>query len=91
MPLSDDDYNRHSTYYGLYSAAQTARVTELLEGLGVRFEFVAHLQPEEQLRAWNAWDPAASEPREGHDLFIHDDDIETVGMRIVELYPERGS
>jgi len=43
-PLSDDDYNRHSTYFGVYSAAQAVRVSDLLESLGVRYEFV----PEEQ-------------------------------------------
>ena len=40
MPLSDEDYNRHSTYFGVYSASQAARVSELLKSLGVRFEFV---------------------------------------------------
>ena len=60
--LSDDDYTRHSTYFGVYSASQAARVSELLESLGVRFEFVREEQDEERLKAWTAWDPAASNP-----------------------------
>jgi hypothetical protein len=39
MPLSDYDYNHHSTYFGVWSTAQAARVSELLESLGVRYEF----------------------------------------------------
>jgi hypothetical protein len=89
MPLSDDDYNRHSTYFGVFSAPQAARVRELLNSLGVRFEFVREEQDEERLRAWSAWDASAANPREGHELFIHANDVEKVGNRIVEMYPER--
>ena len=89
MPLSDDDYNRHSTYYGVYSAAQAARVSELLESLTVRYEFVIEEQDEERLKAWTAWDSTALKPSEGHELFIHSDDLDRVGTRIVEMYPER--
>jgi hypothetical protein len=89
MPLSDEDYNRHSTYFGVYSASQAARVAELLDTLGVRYEFIREDQDEEQLKAWTAWDPAASNPREGHELFIHSDDLDKVGTKIVEMYPER--
>ena len=56
MPLSDDDYNHHSAYFGVWSAAQTARVSELLESLGVRYKFVVEVQSEERLRNWTAWD-----------------------------------
>jgi len=89
MPLSDNDYNRCSTYFGVYSASQAARVSELLESLGVRFEFVRQEQDEERLKAWTAWDPNASNPREDHELFIHSDDLDTVGTKIVDMYPER--
>jgi len=89
MPLSDEDYNRHSTYFGVYSASQAARVAELLEGLGVRFEFVRQEQDEALLRVWTAWDPAATNPREGHELFIRSNDLDKVGTRIVEMFPER--
>jgi len=88
-PLSDNDYNRHSTYFGVYSAAQAARLSDVLESLGVRYEFVPEEQDEERLRAWTAWDPTAAKPHEGHELFIHSDDLDKVGTRIVEMYPER--
>ena len=91
MPLSDDDYNHHSMYFGVWSAAQAARVSDLLDGLGVRYEFIIEEQSEERLRAWTAWDPAGTDPHAGHELFIHDDDIEKIGTRIVELFPERRS
>jgi hypothetical protein len=89
MSLSDEDYKRRSTYFGVYSASQVARVSELLESLGVRFEFVRQEQDEERLKAWTAWDPNASNPREGHELFIHSDDLDTVGTKIADMYPER--
>jgi hypothetical protein len=88
-PLSDEDYNRHSTYFGVYSAAQAARLSALLESLDVRYEFVIEEQSEQRLRDWTAWDPAAAKPREGHELFIHSDDLDKVGTKIVEMYPER--
>jgi hypothetical protein len=89
MPLSDEDYNRHSTYFGVWSAAQAARVSELLDSLGVRYEFVIEEQSEERLRAWSAWDSTSSKPNDGYELYIHSDDLGKVGTRIVELYPER--
>jgi hypothetical protein len=89
MPLSDDDYNHHSTYFGVWSTAQAARVSELLKSLGVRYEFIIEEQSEERLREWTAWDPTSASPREGHELFIHSDDLDKVGTRIVEMYPER--
>jgi hypothetical protein len=89
MALSDDDYNRHSTYFGVYSASQAACVSELLDSLGVRYEFVREEQDEEWLKAWIAWDSTASNPHEGHELFIHSDDLDKVGTRIIEMYPER--
>ena len=89
MKLSDHDYNRRSAYFGVYSASQATRVSELLLSLDVRFEFVVHEQDEERLRDWTAWDPDAASPHEGHELFIHSDDVKKVGTRIVEMYPER--
>jgi hypothetical protein len=89
MSLSDDDYNRHSTYFGVFSASQAVDVSELLERLGVRFEFVRQEQDEARLRAWFAWDANSPNPREGHELFIHSDDLDTVGTSIVDTYPER--
>jgi hypothetical protein len=88
-PLSDDDYSRHSTYFGVYSAAQAARLADLFESLAVRYEFIVEDKDEERLRAWVAWDPTAAKPFEGHELFIHSDDLAKVGTKIVEMYPER--
>jgi hypothetical protein len=87
MNLSDDDYDRRSTYFGVYSETQAARLAELLESLGVRYKFTLEDQDEERLRAWKAWDPTVSKPHEGHELYIHDDDLVKVGTRIVEMYP----
>jgi hypothetical protein len=89
MPLSDDEYNRDSTYFGVWSAAQAARISGLLDSLGVRYEFLVEQQSEERLREWTAWDPANAKPHDGYELYIHSDDLEKVGTRIVELYPER--
>jgi hypothetical protein len=91
MPLSDDAYNRHSTYFGVFSAAQATRVSELLEGLGVRYEFIFDKQSEERLSSWGAYDPTASDRHVGHELFIHDDDVGVVGSKIVDMYPGSGS
>jgi hypothetical protein len=89
MSPSEDDCDRHSIYFGVYSALQAERVSELLQGLGVRYEFIRQEQDEERLKAWAAWNPTASNPREGHELFIHSDDLDKVGTKIVEMYPER--
>ena len=89
MSLSDDDYNRHSTYFGAYSASQAGRVSRLLNNLSVRYEFIRQEQNEERLKAWAAWDPSAAKPHEGHELFIHSDDLDKVGTKIVEMYPEK--
>ena len=89
MSLSDDDYNRRSTYFGVFSATQAKRVTELLDGLGVRYEFTIDPQDEKRLRAWSAWDPTAVNPHDGHELMIHSHDLNKVGTQIVDLYPER--
>ena len=89
MPLSDDDYDLRSTYFGVFSAAQAKRVAELLDSLGVRYEFTIDPQDEERLRAWSAWDPAAANPHDGHELMIHSRDLDQLGTQIVDLYPER--
>ena len=88
-PLSDDDYNRHSTYFGVYSAAQARRVADLLEDLGVRYKFICEEQDKERPKAWAAWDPTAAKPHEGNELFIHSDDLDKIGTKIVDMYPER--
>jgi hypothetical protein len=89
MALSNEDYNRHSTYFGVFSAPQAVHVSCVLDSLGVRYEFVPEGQSEERLRAWSAWDPSAAKPNEGHELFIHSDDLDKVGTTIIDMYPER--
>jgi hypothetical protein len=87
--LLSDDYKRHSTYFGVYSAAQARRVSDLLNSLNIRYRFVPEQQDEGRLRAWTAWDPAAKNPNEGHELYIHTEDLDKVGTKIVQMYPER--
>ncbi len=89
MPLSDEDHNKHSTYFGVWSKAQADTLSQLLSTLDVRFEFIIEAQSEERLRAWNAWDPTNSNPFQGYELFIHKDDLDKVGTHIVDLYPDR--
>lgn len=89
MPVSDDDYRHHCTYFGLFSAEQRARVSAMLESLNVRYEFLVQDEAEERLREWMAWDPTAVKPHEGHELFIHSADLEKLGTAIIEMYPER--
>ena len=87
--LSDDEYAHRATYFGVFPAAQAARISQMLDGLAVRYEFVVQVQSEERLRAWMAWASDGAVPHHGHELFIHSDDLDTVGERILELYPER--
>ena len=63
-PLSDEDDNRHSTYFGVWSAVQASLVSELLDSLGVRYAFLIEEQSEERLRAWMAWDLTAARPND---------------------------
>ena len=78
-----------STYFGVWSAAKLAVVSELLSSLGVRFGSVPGRYTEEALREWEAWDPAAADPFIGYDLWLRSDDLEKVGYSIVERFPER--
>src|SRR5437588_7950512 len=82
---SDDPW----TYFGVWSAAQIARVSQLLKDTGAEFRIDIEEQSEERLKEWTAWAPAAKNPREGHELWIHARDLDKVGTKIVEMYPER--
>jgi hypothetical protein len=77
------------TYFGLFSSKQRAEVTELLTGLRVRFTFHEANETEERLRAWSAWDDSPSQTLVGHELFVNSSDLDTLGTKLVELYPER--
>jgi hypothetical protein len=85
VSASDDPW----TYFGVYSAAQIARVSQLLKDLGAEFRVDIEEQSEDRLKAWTAWDPSAEKPNEGHELWIHTRDLDKVGTKIVEMYPER--
>jgi len=85
-PFSDAE---PSTYFGLWSATQRAKVSELLSRLGVRFSFVQVEESEERLRDWTAWDESSATTHIGHELFIRSDDLGILGTQLVDLFPER--
>lgn len=78
-----------STYFGLWSNAKYFEVASLLKSLSVRFYRVEAQYDEAHLREWFAWDPTSASPYTGQELFIHSDDLEKVGSKIVEKFPER--
>jgi len=77
------------TYFGLWSGRDIQKVSVLLTSIEARFETFQRDETEERLKDWCAWDPAASNPNTGFDLYIHDEDLEKVGYKIVEMFPER--
>src|SRR5262249_54868714 len=83
MPQED------TTYFGLFSGAQRANVITLLEGLRVRYTFQEVRETEERLRAWTAWDDSSSAALVGYELFVNNADLDKLGTKLVELYPER--
>jgi hypothetical protein len=64
-------------------------VIELLASLGVRSKFLAVQASEERLRAWTAWDESSATTHEGFELWICSLDLDKLGTKLVELYPER--
>jgi hypothetical protein len=50
--MVDDSWD----YFGLWSAAGIAKLSNLLDSLGVRFEVTECVETEEVLREWCAWD-----------------------------------
>ena len=78
-----------TTYFGLFSGRQKAEVIKLLEALRVRFTFYEVTETEERLRAWTAWDDSSSGSLVGYELFVSDADLDRLGTKLVELYPER--
>lgn len=83
------EFEEPSTYFGLYSANQRDAVIALLSDLGVRFEFTEVQETEERLRSWTAWDASSSGSLTGYELFVTSADVEKLGTKLVELYPER--
>ena len=78
-----------ATYFGLFSANQHAEVIRLLDGLRIRYTFEKVNETDERLRAWTAWDDSSSASLVGYDLFVNSADLDRLGTKLVELYPER--
>lgn len=84
-----DRFFDETTYFGLWSGAQRARVAQLLSSLGVRFEFQEVEESEKRLRAWCAWDETSARTLTGYELSIYKADLDKLGTKLVELFPER--
>jgi hypothetical protein len=89
-PEEERDLYPDETYFGLYSDNQRAEVEDFLSALGIRFSFLPTEESEERLRAWSAWDESSALTHKGNDLWICFDDLETLGTKFVERFPERG-
>lgn len=83
------DGKRAVTYFGMYSFAQRARVSDLLVSLDVRFYLEPHITTKNLAEEWIAWDSASPNPMECYDLWVHSVDFDRVGTHIGDLYPER--
>jgi hypothetical protein len=88
MPMTSESSDE-TTYFGLWSSDQRTRVAELLSSLGVQFDFIEVQESEERLRAWTAWDESSVHALIGYELFIHTADLDKLGTRLVEVFPER--
>lgn len=81
--------NIPETYFGLWSARDIQKVSDLLTHLGVRFTVQERDSTEEVLKEWCAWDSTSPNPSAGFDLWIYSEDLPKVGYKIVEMFPER--
>jgi hypothetical protein len=89
-PLPNFIYNLdRSTYFGSLSAKQRAEVAALLTSLAVRFEFLQVEETEERLRAWKAREESSASTNKGYEPFVAKADLDRLGSKLVELYPER--
>ena len=77
------------TYFGLWGERDVKKASTLLTSLGVRFEIFDQHETEKRLKDWCAWDPTSTNPNTGFNLYIHDEDLDKVGYKIVEMFPER--
>lgn len=84
-----DDNEHPATYFGLYSPMQRSQLIALLSSLGIRFQFVGTTESEEQLREWTAWDESSASTLAGFHLYILSSDLDKLGTKLVELFPER--
>lgn len=74
--------------FGLWSLAGIRKVSDLLASLGVRFEVQEYPETEQRFKEWCAWDENSTQPTVGFHLWIHQDDLDTVGDKIVVTFPE---
>jgi len=77
------------TYFGLWSAKDVQRVSQLLTSLGARFEIDEVQTDQGDLEHWCAWDPTAADPNTGYHLWIHINDLSKVGEKVVGMFSER--
>lgn len=77
------------TYFGLWPKRDIERVQALLVSLDVRSQVNEVRESQERLMAWHAWDATSDDPHLGYDLRIHREDLDVVGTKIVEMFPER--
>jgi hypothetical protein len=90
MPVDAFDSDEApATYFGLYSPKQRAQLVELLDSLRIQFEFVATRESEGRFREWAAWDESSAQALEGYELFVLTSDLEKLGTKLVEMFPER--
>jgi hypothetical protein len=87
--MPNADHPIETTYFGLWSAEKTQRVSELLRILGVRFEVQEEKADQHILESWCAWDATAEDPHIGFNLWIWTADLPKVELKIVEAFPER--
>ncbi len=78
-----------TTYFGLWSATDVQKVSDLLSRLDVRFETNEFVATEEVLKEWRAWDANSPKPNAGFDRWIYSDDLHRIGDRLVDMFPER--
>ena len=78
-----------TSYFGLWSAKKLKMATDLLQSLGVRYEVSEYQTTTEILQDWEAFDPEAATTNVGWDLFIYSADLDKVGQKLVEMFPER--
>ena len=76
-------------YFGMWSAKDIRRVSDLLTSLSVRFQTGETETTQDVLENWHAWDSTSPKPNVGHDLWIHEDDLKKIGDHIVTMFPER--
>ena len=80
----------HITYFGMWSARKFKLACDLLDSLGVRYEFDQdEVRDQARLETWTAWDPLAANPYLVFDLWVFRADLDKLGTKLIEAFPER--